>query len=196
MAVKRGRFESWSRNGRVGSCRRNFGRASERFVNERLRRGERWGAGQLARRLSERRPATVVTAGTEPVTAGAGVTAHGAVSHALVPRLALSVPRSVLRHPSQFPVSRTFVPRHALSAPRPRTRLVSRRPSPGPRGERPSQQAGAPRATTPRHRPPAAFIPSRPRARPSALHRTTGSARSRSRPTQARASATATSTGQ
>ncbi len=40
-------------------------------VSERLRRGERWRPGPLARRLSGERTATVVTAGTEPVTAGA-----------------------------------------------------------------------------------------------------------------------------
>ncbi len=62
-----------------GDC--NFGRASERFVSERLRRGERWRPGLLARRLSGERPATAVTAGTEPVTAGAGVTAPGHSSH-------------------------------------------------------------------------------------------------------------------
>jgi hypothetical protein len=43
---------------------RNFGRTSERFVSERLRGGERWRPGPLVRRLSERRPATAVTAGT------------------------------------------------------------------------------------------------------------------------------------
>jgi hypothetical protein len=46
----------------------NFGRASERFVSEQLRRCERWRPGQLASRLSGERPPT----GTEPVTAGAG----------------------------------------------------------------------------------------------------------------------------
>jgi hypothetical protein len=60
---------------------RNFGRASERFVSERLRRGERWRPGPLARRLSGERPATAVTACTEPVTAGAGVTAPGHGGH-------------------------------------------------------------------------------------------------------------------
>jgi hypothetical protein len=60
---------------------RNFGRASERFVSELLRRGERWRPGPLARRLSGERPATAVTAGTEPVTAGSGVTAPGHGGH-------------------------------------------------------------------------------------------------------------------
>jgi hypothetical protein len=60
---------------------RNFGRASERFVSERLRRGERWRPGPLARRLSGERPATAVMAGMEPVTAGAGVTAPGHCGH-------------------------------------------------------------------------------------------------------------------
>jgi hypothetical protein len=41
---------------------------------------------------------------------------------------------------------------------------------------------GAPRATASRHRSAAAFVPSRARARQSALHRTTESTRSRSRP--------------
>jgi hypothetical protein len=59
----------------------NFGRASERFVSERLRRGERWGPWPLTRRLSGERPATAVTAGTEPVTAGAGVMAPGHGGH-------------------------------------------------------------------------------------------------------------------
>jgi hypothetical protein len=59
---------------RAARGNRIFGRASERFVSERLRRGERWTRrpGPLARRLSGERPATAVTAGTEPVTAGEG----------------------------------------------------------------------------------------------------------------------------
>ncbi len=57
---------------------RNFGRASERFVSERLRR---WRPGPLALRLSGERPVTAVTAGTEPVTTGAGVTAPGTSGH-------------------------------------------------------------------------------------------------------------------
>ena len=49
---------------------RDLGRASERFESERHQRSERLRPGPRARRLSEGRPATAVTAGTVPVTAG------------------------------------------------------------------------------------------------------------------------------
>jgi hypothetical protein len=57
---------------RVAQSERNFGRASERFVRERLQRRERKWPGPLARRHSKGRPATVITV---PVTPSSGVTA-------------------------------------------------------------------------------------------------------------------------
>jgi hypothetical protein len=57
---------------------RDLGRASERFESERHQRSERLRPGPRAQRLSEGRPATVVTAGTVPVTAGVSArTDHG-----------------------------------------------------------------------------------------------------------------------
>jgi hypothetical protein len=49
---------------------RDLGRASERFESERHQRSEGLRPGPRARRLSEGRPATAVTVGTVPVTAG------------------------------------------------------------------------------------------------------------------------------
>ncbi len=49
---------------------RELGRAGERFESELHLHSERLRPGPRARRLSEGRPATAVTAGTVPVTAG------------------------------------------------------------------------------------------------------------------------------